>query len=161
MKDRIKRIRKSLELTQQQFADRLGMKQNTIATYEMGRANPSEPTIISICREFNVNEDWLRYGKGEMFKPERSDEIDALVQKYDLTKTEQMLLEKWLKLPFENRKKALDFIKDVFLSSDETKKPPLKVIPAAGRGKGVTTENITPEQIEKSLNLPIDTDYDE
>lgn len=67
MKDKIKKIRKELDLTQQEFANKIGMKQNTIATYEMGRANPSDQCVRSICREFNVNEEWLRNGTGEMF----------------------------------------------------------------------------------------------
>lgn len=68
MKDRIKKIRKELDLTQQAFADKIGMKQNTIAQYEMGRTKPSDAIVFSICREFNVNEVWLRTGKGEMFQ---------------------------------------------------------------------------------------------
>lgn len=68
MKDRIKKIRKELDLTQQSFADKIGMKQNTIAQYEMGRTKPSDAIVFSICREFNVNEVWLRTGKGEMFE---------------------------------------------------------------------------------------------
>lgn len=68
MKDRIKKIRKELDLTQQAFADKIGMKQNTIAQYEMGRTKPSDAIIFSICREFNVNEEWLRTGEGEMFE---------------------------------------------------------------------------------------------
>lgn len=68
MKDRIKKVRKELDLTQQAFADKIGMKQNTIAQYEMGRTKPSDAIIFSICREFNVNEDWLRTGEGEMFE---------------------------------------------------------------------------------------------
>lgn len=67
MKDRIKKLRKELDLTQQAFADKIGMKQNTIAQYEMGRTTPSDAIIFSICREFDVNEDWLRTGEGEMF----------------------------------------------------------------------------------------------
>ena len=161
MKERLNILRKYLNLSQEDFGARIGLTKASISRLENGTNNFTEQTILSICREYNVNREWMENGTGEMFKPERSDEIDALVQKYELTKTEQMLLEKWLKLPFENRKRALDFIKDVFLSSDETENPPLKVIPAAGRGEGVTTEHITPEQIEASLNLPIDTDYDE
>ena len=68
VKDRIKKIRKELDLTQQAFADKIGMKQNTIAQYEMGRTKPSDAIVFSICREFNVNEVWLRTGKGEMFQ---------------------------------------------------------------------------------------------
>ena len=68
MKEKIKKIRKELDLTQQAFADKIGMKQNTIAQYEMGRTKPSDAIIFSICREFGVNEEWLRTGEGEMFE---------------------------------------------------------------------------------------------
>ncbi len=74
MKDRIKKIRKELDLTQQKFADRLGVQRNTIAMYEMGKTAPSEAIILSICREFNVNEQWLRDGTGEMFIEQTRDE---------------------------------------------------------------------------------------
>lgn len=67
MKDRIKKIRKELDLTQQKFAEKIGVKQNTVAQYEMGRNIPIDSVISLICREFNVNEHWLRDGTGEMF----------------------------------------------------------------------------------------------
>lgn len=65
--ERIKALRKSLGLTQQKFADRIGVKQNTVAQYEIGRNLPVESVLNLICREFNVNETWLRTGEGEMF----------------------------------------------------------------------------------------------
>ncbi|WP_315270305.1 helix-turn-helix transcriptional regulator [Oribacterium sinus] len=74
MKDRLKKLRKTLNLTQQKFADKLGVKQNTIAQYEMGRNDPSDAVIISICREFGVSEEWIRTGKGDMFIPMTRDE---------------------------------------------------------------------------------------
>ena len=74
MKDRIRALRKSKGMTQLEFANMLGMKQNTIATYEMGRAVPSDPTISNMVRAFNVNEVWLRTGTGEMFTPATRDE---------------------------------------------------------------------------------------
>lgn len=78
MKDRIKKIRKNAGLTQEKFAERLGIKRNTIATYETGRSEPMDNIIISICREFSVNEDWLRTGEGEIYDiPE--DETAAIV----------------------------------------------------------------------------------
>lgn len=70
--ERIKKVRKDLDLTQQEFADRIGMKRNSIAQVEMGR-NTSEQTIVSICREFNVNETWLRTGVGDP-RTQQSDE---------------------------------------------------------------------------------------
>lgn len=67
MKDRIKKLRKELDLTQQGFADRIGIKRNTVASYETGKSNLSDGAVSLICREFNVNEEWLRTGQGEMF----------------------------------------------------------------------------------------------
>lgn len=78
MKDRIKKIRKENKLTQKEFAERLGIKQNTVASYEMGRIGVSDSVIISICREFNVNEEWLRTGNGNM-QIYVKDEIAAIV----------------------------------------------------------------------------------
>lgn len=72
--DRIKEVRKSLNLTQQKFADRIGTKQNTVAQYEIGRNVPIDPVITAICREFNVNEIWLRTGEGEPFQEESRQE---------------------------------------------------------------------------------------
>lgn len=67
MNERLKILRKSLKLTQQEFADRIGIKRNSLANYEIGRNTPIDAIVVSICREFNVNEDWLRTGNGEMF----------------------------------------------------------------------------------------------
>lgn len=67
MKDRIKAIRKATGLTQSEFGIRIGVKGNTIGNYEIGLRSPSDAVIMSICREFNVSETWLRTGEGEMF----------------------------------------------------------------------------------------------
>lgn len=64
--ERIKEVRKSEQLTQQKFAERIGIKQNTVAQYEMGRNVPIDAIITAICREFGINESWLRYGTGDM-----------------------------------------------------------------------------------------------
>ncbi len=75
MNERIKKLRKALDLTQQAFADRLGIRQNTIAKYETNRGNPTTSVISLICREFNVNETWLRTGEGEMFVKHSGNEV--------------------------------------------------------------------------------------
>lgn len=69
LKDRIKKIRKELHLTQKEFASKIGSSQNVLANYETGRRNPSASVINNICKTFHVNETWLRTGKGEMFLP--------------------------------------------------------------------------------------------
>lgn len=70
MKERIKKIRKSLGLTQQQFADALGLKRNTIAQYETGRNEPIGAIAKLICKEYDINENWLYTGKGCMYSHE-------------------------------------------------------------------------------------------
>ena len=75
MKDRIKNLRKELKLTQQEFADRIGVKRNTVGLYEIGQSGISDTVIKAICREFGVNETWLRTGEGEMFRPRTNEEI--------------------------------------------------------------------------------------
>lgn len=81
MNERLKKLRKALDLTQQEFADRIGIKRNSFANYETGRNTPIDAIIISICREFNVSEDWLRDGIGNMFLPtDRNADIAKLTK---------------------------------------------------------------------------------
>ncbi len=80
MKERIKTLRKALNLTQKEFGERIGVKPNTIGTYEIGRNEPIDAVVSLICREFDVNETWLRTGEGEMFIAKTpGDEISAFV----------------------------------------------------------------------------------
>lgn len=64
MNERLKKLRKILDMTQQAFADKLGVKRNTVGQWECGVNPLTDQTVISICREFNVNENWLRTGEG-------------------------------------------------------------------------------------------------
>ena len=77
--DRIKILRNQLELTQQEFADRLGVKRGTIANYELGRNEPIDAVVTLICHEFNVDRVWLETGAGEPFRPVSRDEYIAEV----------------------------------------------------------------------------------
>ena len=74
MAERIKLLRKALGLTQQEFSDTIKVKRSTLATYESGRNEPIDAVITLICREFDVNEKWLRFGTGEMFIEKTEDE---------------------------------------------------------------------------------------
>lgn len=66
MNERLKELRKILGLTQQEMADKIGVKRNTIATYESGKVDPSSRTIADICEKFDVREEWLRTGEEPM-----------------------------------------------------------------------------------------------
>lgn len=80
MGERIKTLRKALGLTQKEFGERIGVKPNTIGTYEIGRNEPIDAVISLICREFNVNEGWLRTGAGEMFlNTAQDDQLQAFL----------------------------------------------------------------------------------
>ena len=76
--ERIKAVRKHFKLTQAEFGERIGVKGNTIATYEIGRNAPVDAIFSLLCREYGVNEIWLRSGEGEMFQAMNEDEeLDA------------------------------------------------------------------------------------
>jgi transcriptional regulator with XRE-family HTH domain len=80
LKDRFKELRKELNVTQQEFADKLKISRNFVAQIEMGSKVPSDRTIDDVCREFNVNEEWLRTGNGDMFVPGIKDkQISAML----------------------------------------------------------------------------------
>lgn len=74
MNTRIKAVRKTLGLTLDKFGERLGISNSACSALETGKNKPSEQTIRAICREFGVNEIWLRTGAGEMFRPEEESE---------------------------------------------------------------------------------------
>lgn len=170
MNDRIKKVRKALDLTQQKFADRLGMKQNTIATYEMGRAVPSDPTIKSICREFNVSETWLRTGEGEMFQPLSPD--DELSQVFSaIAASDDELIKRIIRAYWkldDREKAAVKKLIDGFSSggssalpvdTGQQKEPELPsirpMIQAAARSGGVTEiEEISPDEVSGSDAIP-------
>ena len=79
---RTKELRDSLGLTQQKFADRLGITRGAVANWDLDRSDPSDAVISLICREFNVREAWLRDGEGEMFESKpRAEELGELVRK--------------------------------------------------------------------------------
>lgn len=73
MNERIKLIRNLNNLTQQEFADRLKINRSNIANYENGNRVPVDAMVTLLCREFNINEHWLRTGEGEMTRPVNRD----------------------------------------------------------------------------------------
>lgn len=68
MNERLKKLRKELDMTQQEFADKIGIARGNIGSYEVGKTAISNAVISLICKTFNVNENWLRTGEGEMFE---------------------------------------------------------------------------------------------
>lgn len=109
MNEHIKELRKVLKLTQQGFADRLGVKRNTVAQWEIGVNNLSAQVVRAICREFNVNETWLRTGKGEIFIRTPSNTLDTLAKEYGLSHDARVLVEEFVNLKPEMQQVFIDF----------------------------------------------------
>lgn len=83
LNERLKKLRKILGLTQHEFASRIGSVQNTITGYETGRRVPSNQVISLISKEFNVNENWLRTGEGDMFiKLDKKTELENAIKTF-------------------------------------------------------------------------------
>lgn len=126
MNERIKDIRKELRLTQQQFADRLGVARNNIAGYETGKRSPSDAVISLICRVFNINESWLRTGEGEMFEQvSESDQLSEAVA--DLMKgltledkKVQQLLINYFQMSSDSKKLLFDLAEKLFNGVDDS-----------------------------------------
>ena len=110
MKERIKAIRKELNLTQTIFAEKIGSSQNVVANYEIGRRNPSASVINNICKTFGVNEEWLRTGEGEMFLKTPDTLIEQLKEKYSMDDFETSIVEEYLNLPADKRAVFKEFI---------------------------------------------------
>lgn len=123
MNERIKELRKTLKLTQQEFADRLNIKRGAIANYEVGRNEPIDAVISLICKEFNVNEEWLRDGTGEMSRVEEENSIVArattlLGEKDPLF---EAFIDTYSKLTPRNRELLQQFMSDFSQAYDKKK----------------------------------------
>lgn len=99
---RIRELRKSLNLNQGDFGQRVGIARSHMANIETGRRDVTDKTIKVICLQFGVNEEWLRTGHGEMFVRDKSD-IDRLALKYNLSSTGRAVLEIYLQFDDEHR----------------------------------------------------------
>ena len=96
--ERIKYIRKTLDLTQQKFAGRIGTTQNVLANYEIGRRNPSASAFNNICKTFNVSEKWLQTGEGDPFNPTTETGLDKLKQEFNLGELEMQIISEFVML---------------------------------------------------------------
>lgn len=113
MNERINELRKNLNLTMEKFGTRLGVGKTAISKLENGERNLTDLMFKSICREFNVNEEWLRTGKGEMFMSGTSNELDALVKKYNLSHGVYVFIEKLVNSQPETQNAIVEFVKEV------------------------------------------------
>lgn len=111
MNERIKTIRINAGLTQQQFADRIKVKRNTVATYEMGRSIPSDSAIALICREFGINEQWLRNGIEPIYVQSSTFSLDEFVKSRGASDLELDIMKAYFDLEPDVRKMIIEHFK--------------------------------------------------
>lgn len=120
MKDRIREVREHFGLSMEKFGSRIGIGKASISLLESGKNNPSIQTIALICREFGVNEQWLRTGEGEMFEQTRASVLDRLSTEYDLSREQRSVIEAFLDLDPQERDVILKYVHNVFDRSAES-----------------------------------------
>lgn len=85
MNNRLKNLRKELKMTQSELGERIGITGATVSDIERGKLSLTDRNVSLLCEKLAVNEEWIRFGKGEMFQPELpTDETTALLAKLDL-----------------------------------------------------------------------------
>lgn len=130
MNSRIHMLRKSLCLSQTQFAEKINLKTSAVSSYENGTRSISDRTIADIVRVYGVNEHWLRTGEGDMFPvPANSsgDEFAKYAEQLMASNSEvdqwtKEIIVRWCKLTPERQRIFIHVLHDLFAGSEEQEK---------------------------------------
>lgn len=110
MNERLKILRKHLNLKQDELGERVKLSRSHISALENGTKKVTDRIIYDICRELDVNEMWLREGKGEMFAENDSTIIEELAREYKLDDLEKKIIEHFVKLDSKHREAIKDYV---------------------------------------------------
>ena len=119
--NRLKTIRKALNLNQTDFGTRINLSQTTIGQYEKETRPITERVISQLVSEFHINEEYLRHGTGDMFIDQKPKLVQQLAEELALSDREQRLLLTFLEFPPDTRSQILDFAQD-FISKLQQRK---------------------------------------
>ena len=111
--ERLKEIRKTLDLTLDKFGEKLGVTKQTVSRIENGVNNVTDQMARSVCREYNVNYDYLMYGEGEMFDNLPQTIVDELCVQYDLNDFDKALVEMYVSLSAGSRERIKEYMKQL------------------------------------------------
>ena len=143
--ERVREIRKTLNLTLDKFGEKLGVKKAGLSAIENGNRNLTDQMFKSICREFNVREEWLRNGEEPMFNGFPQTVLDELCEQYDLDTLDKQIVDIYISLPKQLRDSVKDHIKKAYFNGEAKKSSsgdntvPLR---AAHMNPGATKEQI-------------------
>lgn len=122
--ERVKEIRKALGLTLDKFGEKLGVTKQTVSRIENGVNNLTDQMALAICREYNVNYDYLMAGDGEMFDNLPETVLDELCLQYDLDDYDRFLVELYISLPPELRAAAKNKARELLAKRREKESEP-------------------------------------
>lgn len=108
--ERVKEIRTSLKMTAEKFGERLGVGRSAISNIESGARKVTDQMRRSICREYNVNYDWLANGTGEIFT-EYKTLVDEVAARFNFGELEKRILSGYMKLRPKDKEKVLEYIR--------------------------------------------------
>lgn len=110
--ERVKEIRKTLNLTLEKFGEKLGVGKTAISNIEKGNRNLTDQMAKAICREYNVNYDYLIYEEGEMFSDLPQTVLDELCAQYSLNDFDKAIIELYVNTPLELRQEVKKMMKE-------------------------------------------------
>jgi DNA-binding XRE family transcriptional regulator len=113
MNDRVKQVRQTLGISQEIFGKSLGVTKTAICGIEAGRRGLTEQMTLSICREFNVNYDWLKEGTGEMFDAVPETLVDELSNEFQLDDLDKRIILGYLRLSESDRAAIKRYVQSV------------------------------------------------
>ncbi|WP_294124713.1 helix-turn-helix transcriptional regulator [uncultured Clostridium sp.] len=121
MNERLKLIRDILNLSQNELGLKLGVTSSSISKLEKGSTKFTERMIKTICKELNVNEEWLRDGEGEVFVEPDTFSLDEYLQQQGATELEIEIIKGYFNIPPEIRGTVLEYFKNIILPTIQKK----------------------------------------
>ena len=121
LNERLALLREILGLTTRKFGEKLNITGGAVTNMEKGTRNITDRTISDICREFNVNEEWLRNGKGDVFIEPNTFSLDEYLKQQGATELEMEIIKGYFNIPKEIRGTVLDYFKNIILPAIQKK----------------------------------------
>ncbi len=110
--ERVRKIRKAKGLTLEKFGEAIGIGKSSVSDIENGRRSLTNQTRMSICREFDVNEEWLRYEKGEIFVKQALFDLNEFAKRKGATDFDIEIVKLYLELEPDVRRSAIEYFKN-------------------------------------------------
>ena len=126
MNERIKEVRDHFKMSQEAFGLRIGMTKSGLSKVERGENGTTDQTIMSICREFGVNETWLRTGAGSMLDESKPSILARLAEEKQLTPREQAIVSAFIDLSPQDRAAIMRYMDSLVEKLSQTPPEPQK-----------------------------------